>query len=162
MRLPARLEDLKNELGNSDKVLVDPESGERFIYVGADKNADNPNAIIAFSPWGQNGRAVLFGDGSVQQMSSVQFAEAEAREAAGVAFNAATMNAPAATHVLDDSSAPPAAIQRFGSGGMLGAMIGSSGAIGGGVPMAANPVAVAGTPADSRPARGGRPAFHPY
>jgi hypothetical protein len=81
-RLPIHLEDARNEYGQSDKLLVDPESGERFIYVGAGKTLGDPNVIIAFSPYGQHGRAVLLGDGSVQQMSSVQFAEAERREEA--------------------------------------------------------------------------------
>jgi type II secretory pathway pseudopilin PulG len=123
--LPANLEDAHNEYGDSEKVLVDPESGQHFIYVGAGKIAGDPNAIIAFSPWGQNGRAVLFGDGSVQQMSSAQFAEAEAREAsAGVYDGAAAksisayggpvqMPAPAAAN-----RAPSAGGARFRAGAM--------------------------------------------
>jgi hypothetical protein len=79
--LPASLDLIHNELVNSDKLLADPATGERYIYVGAGKRLDNPAAIIAFSRPGPNGTDVLFGDGSVQQMSNQQFAEAEAREA---------------------------------------------------------------------------------
>ncbi|MGP8201839.1 MAG: type II secretion system protein [Limisphaerales bacterium] len=77
--LPVNLwEDAHDELGNSQKILIDPDSGEPFVYVGAGKSANDANAIIAFSPVDHNGRAVLFGDGSVQQMSSERFADAEA------------------------------------------------------------------------------------
>ncbi|HXR08416.1 MAG TPA: hypothetical protein VN765_13850, partial [Candidatus Acidoferrum sp.] len=85
-RLPATLDAVRNELGQSDKLLVDPDSGQRFIYVGAGKRLDDPRAIIAFSPEGPNGRSVLFGDGSVQLMSSAQFVEAEAREASAAVY----------------------------------------------------------------------------
>jgi type II secretory pathway pseudopilin PulG len=122
--LPASLEEARNEYGNSDKVLVDPESGERFIYVGAGKAMDNPNAIIAFSPWGQNGRAVLFGDGSVQQMSSVQFSEAEAREAsAGAPAVPVATAAPVGQRYTAAASSPSASqvpAGGFGGGGGRG------------------------------------------
>ncbi len=79
-QLPANFESMMKEL-NTDKVLVDPQSGERYIYVGAGKRADNPQAIIAYSPVDIGGRNVAFADGSVQQMSSAQFAEALQRDA---------------------------------------------------------------------------------
>ena len=79
--MPASLDQLRNELGGSDQLLTDPATGQRFIYVGAGKNLNNPNAIIAFAPPGPNGTEVLLADGSGQQMSNQQFAEAEAREA---------------------------------------------------------------------------------
>ena len=90
--LPASLDQLHNELGGSDKLLINPKTGERYIYVGAGKRLDNPNAIIAFSSPGPSGNEVLFGDGSVQQMSSAQFAEAEAREASASYNNTVTFN----------------------------------------------------------------------
>ena len=40
---------MKNELG-TDKVTYDPNTGQRFVYVGAGKSAANPEAIIAYSP----------------------------------------------------------------------------------------------------------------
>ncbi len=79
-RFPVSFEEMMKEL-NSDQVLVDRESGQRFIYVGAGKRVDEPRAIIAYSPVDNNGRAVAFADGSVQQMTSIQFAEALVRDA---------------------------------------------------------------------------------
>jgi type II secretory pathway pseudopilin PulG len=95
--VPASLDQLQNELGGSDKLLTDPATGQRFIYVGAGKNLNNPNAIIAFSPPGPNGTAVLLADGSVQQMTSAQFADAEAREAS------APFNGPVGVRRLADT-----------------------------------------------------------
>ena len=79
--LPPSFEAMKNELG-TDKVTYDPNTGQRFVYVGAGKSADNPEAIIAYSPSDVNGRAVLFADGSVQVMSAEKFQEALQRDAA--------------------------------------------------------------------------------
>lgn len=79
-QLPANFESMMKEL-NTDKVLIDPQSGERYIYVGAGKRTDNPQAILAYSPVDIGGRNVAFADGSVQQMSSAQFAEALQRDA---------------------------------------------------------------------------------
>jgi len=80
---PTSLDQISNELGGSDKLLIDPVSGERFIYVGAGKGDTYPDSISAYSPPGPNGeRSVLLGDGSAQVMSSAQFAEAQARDAA--------------------------------------------------------------------------------
>ena len=39
---------------------IDPNTGQRFIYVGAGKSEANPEAILAYSPSDLNGRAVLF------------------------------------------------------------------------------------------------------
>ena len=87
-KIPASLQDLAPYAGrgaNGEGAFVDPSSGMNFVYVGAGKPRGNPNAIIAFSPEGPNGLSVLFGDGSMQQLSSTQFAEAESREAAAAA-----------------------------------------------------------------------------
>lgn len=74
---PGSLDDIRNELGGSDRgVTIDPDSGERFAYVGAGKDLNNPNAILAYSPVDHFGRAVLFGDGRVEQMTSERFASA--------------------------------------------------------------------------------------
>ncbi|HYV33121.1 MAG TPA: hypothetical protein VEO53_18685, partial [Candidatus Binatia bacterium] len=79
-QFPANFEEMKNELV-TDKALVDPASGERFVYVGAGKRADHPQAIIAYSPVDIGGRVVALADGSVQQLTSAQFAEALQRDA---------------------------------------------------------------------------------
>ena len=72
---------MKKELG-TDKIMIDPNTGQRFIYVGADKSETTPDAIIAYSPSDMNGRAVLLADGSVQTMSAEKFQEAVQRDAA--------------------------------------------------------------------------------
>lgn len=79
--LPPSFEAMKSELG-SEKILLDPNSGQRFVYVGSGKKADNVDAIVAYSPSDMNGRAVVFADGSVQQMTSEKFQEALQRDAA--------------------------------------------------------------------------------
>ena len=70
-----------NEL-STDKITYDPNTGRRFVYVGAGKSADNPDAIVAYSPSDVNGRAVAFADGSVQTLSAERFQEALQRDAA--------------------------------------------------------------------------------
>jgi hypothetical protein len=85
-RFPDSFEEMPNELG-SDKILTDPESGERYVWAGAGK-PEHPNAILAYSPVDINGRNVVFADGSVQQMSSQAFAEAQQRDAQIVAQSA--------------------------------------------------------------------------
>ncbi|HKX62496.1 MAG TPA: hypothetical protein VJS65_11640, partial [Verrucomicrobiae bacterium] len=79
-QLPPNFEAMRKEL-NTDKVLIDPQTGERYIYVGAGKRVSHPQAIIAYSPVDIGGRNVAFADGSVQQMSSAEFAEALQRDA---------------------------------------------------------------------------------
>jgi len=79
--MPPSFEAMKNEL-STDKVTYDPNTGQRFVYVGAGKSGANPEAIIAYSPSDQNGRAVAFADGSVQVLSPEKFQEALARDAA--------------------------------------------------------------------------------
>jgi type II secretory pathway pseudopilin PulG len=77
-QLPLNFEQMRNELG-TDKILIDPESGERFVYLGAGRKEEDAGDVIAYSPVDRNGRAVLFGDGSVAQMSTRQFEEAMQR-----------------------------------------------------------------------------------
>ncbi|MCC6822769.1 MAG: type II secretion system protein, partial [Verrucomicrobia subdivision 3 bacterium] len=78
-RMPASFEDMKAELG-TDKITVDPNTGQRFVWVGAGKDASDPSAILAYSPSDQNGRAVLLADGSVQQVNSEKFSEMLVRD----------------------------------------------------------------------------------
>lgn len=80
---PSQLETVAAELG-SLKVLNDPETGQKYTYVGAGKNETDPNAIVAYSPARSGGsREVLFADGSVQMMSDQRFVEALAKDEAG-------------------------------------------------------------------------------
>ena len=60
-RFPDNFEEMPNELG-SDKILTDPESGERYVWVGAGK-PEHGDAILAYSPVENNGRNVVFADG---------------------------------------------------------------------------------------------------
>jgi type II secretory pathway pseudopilin PulG len=78
-RMPSSFEDMKAELG-TDKVTIDPNTGQRFVWVGAGKDASDPSTILAYSPSDQNGRAVLLADGSVQQVNSEKFSEMLARD----------------------------------------------------------------------------------
>ena len=76
-RLPASYEEMANELG-ADQVTLDPETGERFVYLGAGLNLNQikSNSILAHSPRDVGGhRAVLLADGSVQQIRSEVFAQ---------------------------------------------------------------------------------------
>jgi len=78
-RMPASFEDMRNELG-TDKVTIDPNTGQRFVWVGTGKDASDPSAILAYSPNDMNGRAVLLADGSVQQVSGEKFNEMLVRD----------------------------------------------------------------------------------
>ena len=79
-KIPASFDQMMQEIG-SDKILIDPESGQRFSWVGANgKLSDlSPDSVLAYSPVDNGGRAVLFADGSVQQMSSAKFSEVSQR-----------------------------------------------------------------------------------
>src|ERR1051325_10676685 len=66
-----------NELSTL-KVTYDPESGQQFVYLGANQELSKiqPESVIAYSPTETHGyRAVLFADGRVQQMTERQFEE---------------------------------------------------------------------------------------
>jgi competence protein ComGC len=76
-RLPASFEQMNDEL-STDRVTRDPESNEPFVYLGAGKTetALHPTSVLAFAPAHRGHRAVLLGDGSVQQMTEARFVEA--------------------------------------------------------------------------------------
>jgi type II secretory pathway pseudopilin PulG len=113
--LPTNLwEQAANELGQSPKVLIDPDSGQPFTYVGAGKKPDDPNAVIAFSPVDNNGRNVLLGDGTVRHMSSEEFAQAEAREITSFAYLKKSLNAPLA--LRSEAATLGVPMERFGGG----------------------------------------------
>ncbi len=73
-RFPATLDEMMVELG-SDKVTYDPETGQRYTYLGAHVSETTPDAVLAYSPIVNGYCSVLFADGSVQQMNASKFAE---------------------------------------------------------------------------------------
>ena len=77
---PPNIDAMVKNLG-SERALVDPKTGQRFIYVGTGKTEANPEGILAYSPSDTEGRAVLFADGSVQIMSQERFDQAMQRDA---------------------------------------------------------------------------------
>ncbi|HKI72691.1 MAG TPA: type II secretion system protein, partial [Verrucomicrobiae bacterium] len=98
-RLPSSFDQMRNELG-TDKLLIDPASGEQFVWAGAGRSDSDASAVIAYSPKDVDGRAVLFGDGSVAQMTTRQFEEAMQRSALAA-------NQPAMTSTLAPANKPP-------------------------------------------------------
>ncbi|MBN2507222.1 MAG: hypothetical protein JXQ71_11055 [Verrucomicrobia bacterium] len=76
---PANFEHMREQLA-SGRILNDPDSGERYVWLGAGKRDGQPRAILAYSPVDHNGRNVLFADGSVSHLTSQQFAEAIERD----------------------------------------------------------------------------------
>lgn len=74
--MPPSLDVLVGNTLSTDKVLTDPLSGKRFVYVGQGmKWSDeiNLDLIVAYSPIDYDGREVLFNDGSVRHLSSDAF-----------------------------------------------------------------------------------------
>jgi len=73
-QLPTSLDGLTNQLGSAN-VLIDPQSGKPFVYPAAGRNLDSlqPTGVLAYSPEGKKGRAVLLADGSVEYASPKQF-----------------------------------------------------------------------------------------
>ncbi|MDB6024243.1 MAG: hypothetical protein JWM68_466 [Verrucomicrobiales bacterium] len=76
-KLPASFEEMSEQL-SSEKIVIDPESGQRFVYVGGAASLDQlkPESVVAYSPTDSgHGRNVLYADGSVSQVSSETFAD---------------------------------------------------------------------------------------
>ena len=73
-KLPPTLDELTNIIPDR-KLLVDPQSGQPFTYVGSGKYlASLPsNAVIAYAPEQKRRRAVLLADGSVRSYSATDF-----------------------------------------------------------------------------------------
>ncbi|HSH93959.1 MAG TPA: type II secretion system protein, partial [Roseimicrobium sp.] len=85
-KFPSSFEQMMPELG-SDRILIDPATGQRFFYVGEGKDPSSPNAILAYSPESEAGRAVAFADGSVRMMNSDEFVATVARDSGVTAFS---------------------------------------------------------------------------
>ncbi len=78
-RLPVSLDELTNELqlDLANTIFIDPQNGQRFVYVGGGKHLDNlpSNSVLAYSLTDKKGRAVLFADGRVEVINGARFAE---------------------------------------------------------------------------------------
>jgi type II secretory pathway pseudopilin PulG len=147
--LPPNYESMKEEL-STDKITYDPNTGQRFVYVGAGKSADTPEAIIAYSPSDVNGRAVAFADGSVQTMSAEKFQEALQRDAA-LPHMAVPANAPVAAPPMSIATTPAqtpteAPIQPPPPPAAEGIPVAHGGAFGGGPLLGATPAVAAQPP----------------
>ncbi len=101
-KLPVSLEQMRDEL-STDKVTIDPETGRRFVYLGAGRTEIDARSVLAYSPAKQGGRAVLFADGSVLQLDEPRFNEAMQIAAAGVGGGAGN---PAGTSVTPPQKPP--------------------------------------------------------
>lgn len=74
--MPPSLDVLVGVFVQTDGVLTDPASGNRFVYIGQGKKwDDNNDLIVAYSPIDYDGHEVLFNNGSVQHMGSDAFTQ---------------------------------------------------------------------------------------
>ena len=78
--LPVSFAAMTNELG-TDKVLIDPQSGQTFIYLGNGLKEESlkPESVVAYSPMFEGQCSVLFADGHVEGMSARKFGEISSR-----------------------------------------------------------------------------------
>jgi hypothetical protein len=74
--LPASLDALTNTLV-PPSVLIDPQSGKRFIYAAGGENLNKlqTRTVLAYSPEEKNGRAVLLADGTVENVDRERFSD---------------------------------------------------------------------------------------
>ncbi|HTX20483.1 MAG TPA: hypothetical protein VMD27_01290 [Candidatus Aquilonibacter sp.] len=86
-QLPASLDALTNGFV-AGKILTDPVSGKKFVYVAGGENLDDlsNNAVLAYSPGDENGCAVLFADGRVEYARGAQLAGLTNQESLPVAL----------------------------------------------------------------------------
>jgi len=80
-RLPMSFEEMTNELGTV-KVTYDPETGQRYVYLGAGMSMDKlkPDSVVCYSVPNEHGQcAVLYADGSVSSLTARGFAELSQR-----------------------------------------------------------------------------------
>lgn len=78
--LPQSFVATTNELG-SNKLLIDPQSGQTFIYLGNGLKEETlkPESVVAYSPMFNGQCSVLFADGHVDTMSARKFGELSSR-----------------------------------------------------------------------------------
>jgi prepilin-type processing-associated H-X9-DG protein len=88
-QLPNSLDDMLGSVITSDRVFIDPSSGQRLAYLGAGRRwqSEGADLVLAHSPTDHNGngRNVLFTDGHVAFMSEAGFNEVVQRTMAQVA-----------------------------------------------------------------------------
>ncbi len=79
-RLPTSFEEMSSELG-SDKVTIDPQTGQRFIYLGGGMSLGSlsPDSVLAYSPMVNGGCNVLYADGNVTELSASGFQQLSQR-----------------------------------------------------------------------------------
>ena len=103
-KFPNSFEEMRDELV-TDKVLTDPSTGQRFVWIGAGKTEEMPDLVIAYSR-SENGGVVALADGSVQQVSTDQL-DAMLRRDGRIPVAVAVSGAVAA----NEPARPPAAAQ---------------------------------------------------
>jgi hypothetical protein len=114
-RAPASLDEIKSPIV-TEKTLIDPQSGQRFVYVGGDNlSASAPDSVVAYSPVDDRGRLVLFGDGRVEKVSGARFAELSSRGVAGIA-SSSSLNHSRPADMIAASAPPPATAQPMVAG----------------------------------------------
>jgi hypothetical protein len=75
--LPASFEVLLGQELKDDRILINPFSGKRFVYIGAGQRLTADHEImIAYSPGDGNGCTVLYGDGSTASLTIEHFTQA--------------------------------------------------------------------------------------
>jgi prepilin-type processing-associated H-X9-DG protein len=79
-RLPVSFEEMKNELG-TDKITYDPETGQRYTYVGGGMSLDSlkPDSVLVYSSLVNGHCSVLFADGHAETMTAARFGELSQR-----------------------------------------------------------------------------------
>ena len=106
-KLPATLAELTNVI-RDPKLLVDPQSGQPFTYIGGGKYlASLPaNTVLAYAPEQKHHRLVLLSDGSVTSYSATDFSVLTNATTGDLAVN---NKMPAGTPDLASVDAPAAA-----------------------------------------------------
>lgn len=83
-RLPPSFEAMSKELG-APAVLINPETGQPYVYLGANKDESDPNGILAYGQSPDGSYTVVMVDGSVQMLSGPKFQEALSRSESSAA-----------------------------------------------------------------------------
>lgn len=75
-KLPTSFADMMNEL-NTDKLTIDPQSGQPFIYIGngLPEGSLKPESVVAYSPMWEGQCSALFADGHVEGLSANKFGQ---------------------------------------------------------------------------------------